>query len=154
MKQEFTPTEIDHEMKKEWLREMVREEKVRGKGGPVESGAEKITSGTEPSTGGCHELLRNMPAAFRCAEAKGIKVVYQFEITGAEEFAANLQIGEGRCEFHEGRHGEPDMIITSPADVWLAVSRKEISGQAAFMSGKYKAKGDIAFLMKLGTLFE
>jgi len=97
--------------------------------------------------------LRNMPAAFRSAEAKGVKAVYQFEITGQEEFAAYLQIVEGRCEFHEGRHEEPDVIITSPADVWLAVSRKEISGQAAFMSGKYKAKGDIALLMKLSKLF-
>jgi len=153
VKQEFVPTEIDPETRKEWLREMVREEQAKGKGGPVESGAEKITSGTEPSTGNCHELLRNMPAAFKCEEAKGIKVVYQFEITGAEEFSAYLLIGEGRCEFHEGRHGEPDVIITSPADVWLAVSRKEISGQAAFMSGKYKVKGDIALLMKLNKLF-
>jgi putative sterol carrier protein len=154
VKQKYTSTDFDDpEMRKEWRRETIREEKDKGKGGAVESGSEEIVYGTETATGCCHELLRNMPASFRSEEAKGIKVVYQFEITGAEEFAAYLQIGEGRCEFHEGRHGEPDVIITSPADVWLAVSRKEISGQAAFMSGKYKVKGDIALLMKLNKLF-
>jgi multimeric flavodoxin WrbA len=157
VKQEFTLTDLDTpEMRREWRGEVIREEQAKKKSESLGIEQEAKTSGTAPdvpSTGSCHELLRNMPAAFRREEAKGIKVVYQFEITGAEEFSAYLQIGEGRCEFHEGRHGAPDVIITSPADVWLAVSRKEISGQAAFMSGKYKVKGDITLLMKLNKLF-
>ncbi|HEX9023756.1 MAG TPA: acetoacetate decarboxylase family protein [Geobacteraceae bacterium] len=131
----------------------VEEEETMGKAGPAESGTEKTSPGAEPAMESCHEVLRNMPAGFRSEEAKGLKIVYQYEITGSEEFSAYLQIGEGRCEFHEGRHVEPDVIIKSPADVWLAICKKEISGQAAFMSGKYKVKGDIGLLMKLNRLF-
>jgi multimeric flavodoxin WrbA len=157
VKQKFTSTDLDTpEMRQEWRGEMIREEQAKKKARSLGMGREAKSTGTasgKPSAESCHELLRNMPATFRSEEAKGFKAVYQFEITGAEEFAAYLQIVEGRCEFHEGCHGEPDVIITSPADVWLAVSRKEMSGQAAFMSGKYKAKGDIALLMKLNRLF-
>ena len=157
VKQKFTTTELDTpENRKEWRGEMIREEQAKKKAEfPV---IEKVTelSGTTPGgppTESCFDLLRNMPTAFRSEEAKGLKVVYQFDIRGAEEFTAYLQIDEGKCEFHEGSHHKPDVIIKSPADIWLAISRQETSGQAAFMAGKYKVKGDIALLMKLNSLF-
>jgi putative sterol carrier protein len=37
--------------------------------------------------------------------------------------------------------------------VWLGISKGEINGQAAFMSGKYRVEGDLRLLMKLGSLF-
>ena len=45
------------------------------------------------------------------------------------------------------------MTIKAPCDVWLAVSQGRMSGQSAFMSGKYKVEGDMGLLMKLGSLF-
>jgi putative sterol carrier protein len=45
------------------------------------------------------------------------------------------------------------VVIKSPAEVWLAVSKGEMDGQAAFMSGKYKVEGNIALLLKLKSLF-
>ena len=45
------------------------------------------------------------------------------------------------------------MTITTPAAVWLAISRGELDGQQAFMSGKYKVEGDLSLLLKLKSLF-
>lgn len=48
---------------------------------------------------------------------------------------------------------KPGVVIKSPADVWLGISRGEVDGQGAFMSGRYKVEGNIALLMKLKGLF-
>jgi len=83
-----------------------------------------------------------MPLGFRSEAAKDLHAVYQFEISGAESFTARLQIKDDQCLFHEGPADKPDVIIKSPADVWMAISEGEINGQTAFMSGKYRVEGE------------
>ncbi len=61
--------------------------------------------------------------------------------------------GDGACTYHEGPAAKPDLVIKTPADVWLKISRGEIDGQKAFMAGQYKVTGDFSLLLKLKTLF-
>ena len=56
--------------------------------------------------------------------------------------------------FHEEAAENPDVVIKTPAKVWLDIARGEISGRWAFMTRKYKVKGDITLLMKLRSLFD
>lgn len=159
VQQEFSGVDYDPETRTEWLREMVKEEKTKVKieGGNVEENRpEEIipdAASSPASANSCLELLRSMPSGFSRKAARGLSAVFQFEITGSEEFTAYLQIGDDHCTFHEGRHEKPDLIIKSPAQIWLAIARKEMSGQIAFMSGKYRAKGNLALLLKLNSLF-
>lgn len=101
----------------------------------------------------CRELLQVMPENLKADKAGDMKAVYQFVVSGSEEFTAHLAIADGGCVFHDGPAEAPDVIITTPADVWLKVSRGEINGQLAFMTGKFKAKGDLGLLLKLNSLF-
>jgi len=94
-----------------------------------------------------------MPLGFKKEAAGALNAVYQFEIGGPENFTAHLSIADGRCTYVDGPHEKPDVTIKSPADVWLAISRGEMDGQSAFMSGKYKVEGDLTLLMRLRTLF-
>ena len=94
-----------------------------------------------------------MPMGFHAEAAGDLNAVYQFEITGPEEFVAHLVIADGKCVFQEGPHEKPGVVIKSPADVWLSISRGELDGQGAFMSGRYKVEGNIALLMRLKDLF-
>ncbi len=48
---------------------------------------------------------------------------------------------------------KPDVVIKSPADVWLAISRGEMDGQSAFLSGRYKVEGNVGLLMKIKGMF-
>ena len=48
---------------------------------------------------------------------------------------------------------KPDLLIHTPAQVWLAISRGELSGQEAFMSQAYQAKGKLGLLMHFGQIF-
>ena len=60
---------------------------------------------------------------------------------------------KGTCGFHDGPADNPSVVIKTPADVWLAVSKGELDGQQAFMSGRYKVEGDLSLLLKLKSLF-
>jgi putative sterol carrier protein len=129
---------------------MIAEE--AGKARARAAGATDRPSGPQ-SAATCRELLKMMPLGFKKEAAGDLKAVYQFVIGSPENFTAHLSIADGRCVYADGTHEKPDVTITSPADIWLAVSRGEMNGQSAFMTGKYKAEGDITLLMRLGTLF-
>ena len=121
--------------------------------------ASKNSSDAQLKTGAhlaksCKELLQIMPLGFNSDAAGELEAIYQFEVSGDEEFVANLKIAKGVCSFHDGPAINPGVIIKTPADVWLAISRGERDGQQAFMNGEYKTEGDIGLLLRLKTLFE
>lgn len=158
--QKFAEAGYDPGVRKAWLREIIREdrakhEKEKVKGGETEAvkGDEGAAAKGKAAAKTCFDLIQMMPLGFRKEAADGLTAVYQFEITGPEVFAAHIRIADGGCSFHEGRHGKPDVVIRSPADVWFAISRGELNGQTAFMAGKYTIEGDIGLLMKLNALF-
>jgi multimeric flavodoxin WrbA/putative sterol carrier protein len=105
----------------------------------------------EPST--ARELLEVMPRYLDPAVAQGLTATYQFEVSGSEDFTAHLVIADGQATFHEGPADHPSIIIRTPAEVWLAIARKELDGTSAFLSGQFRIQGDLGLLIKLKTLF-
>ena len=148
------PTEIQHDprIREAWIKEMIDQQKNRKK---AQAGGEKEKAGPPPvsSAKTCRELLAMMPLAFNAGAADGLKAVYQFEIHGEEEFTGHLRITDGACIYHEGLADKPNLVIKTPADVWLMISRGELNGQTAFMDGRYKVEGDMNLLIKMNRLF-
>ncbi len=144
--QQFARTAFDPAMRAAWVREMI------GRAGPSPADDGPSPMGACP-TGTCRELLQAMPLGFKAHAAQGLSAVYQFEMSGSEEFTAHLTIEGNLCTYHDGPHARPAVVIRSPAEVWLAISRGELDGQAAFMSGRYKVEGDLSLLLKLRSLF-
>lgn len=100
------------------------------------------------------ELLQSMPSRFNPKATEGMKAIFQFEISGNEEFTAHIRIADQEATFHEGAAENPDVVIKTPAKVWLDIAKGNISGRWAFMTRKYEVKGDITLLMKLRSLFD
>lgn len=100
------------------------------------------------------DLVSGMAYSFNPKAAGDLEVVIQFQVTGDEAGQYYLDIAQGRCVAYAGEHPKPKMSIITPADVWMAISRGEMSGATALMTGKYSVKGDIGLLMKLGQLFK
>lgn len=73
---------------------------------------------------------------------KSFKGKLQMEILrpGKEPFKNTIR-------FNQGEH--PSVAITVAQDDLFAISRGELDPQAAFMSGKIKAKGDVSLLIKI-----
>ncbi len=152
VKQNFSPHATNPEMRQAWIRQLVKEENMNDASKAKERAVNPSRAGAV-SAATCLKLLKMMPLAFKADAAPGLSAVYQFEISGTEEFTCHLAIADNVCRFHEGAHLKPDVTVKSPASVWLAVSKGEVDGQAAFMSGKYRVEGNLALLLKLRTLF-
>jgi multimeric flavodoxin WrbA/putative sterol carrier protein len=153
VQQKKEPVQYDPEIRRAWLKETIARHKAgkdARKAAPRDTAA---TSSRKPAASSCRELLQSMPLGFEPAAAGDLEAVYQFEIGGSEEFTAHLRIEGGKCAFHEGPADRPGVVIRSPADVWMGISRGEIDGRQAFMTGRYKVEGDLSLLMKLGSLF-
>ena len=153
IQQKKEPVQYDPEIRRAWLKETIARHKAEKEGRQPATQGPATTPSRPPAAASCRELLRSMPLGFDPGAAGDMEAVYQFEIGGGEEFTAHLRIGGGKCTFHEGPADRPGVIIRSPADVWMGISRGEIDGRQAFMAGKYKVEGDLSLLMKLGSLF-
>jgi multimeric flavodoxin WrbA/putative sterol carrier protein len=153
VQQRYGAPNFDPEFRKEWLKEIIRAANETNKAKPASPPA---SSGPRPDLSSvmtCRGLLEMMPAGFNKEAAGDLSAVYQFEVTGPEEFIGRLKIEGGTCVFHEGPDPRPDVVIKTPADIWLAISKGELDGQHAFMAGKYKTEGSVPLLMKLKHLF-
>ena len=132
-----------------WIKELMATHKKRkNMSGPTPA----VQQGPQAAQS-CAELLLMMPQRFNALESNGLEAIYQFEISGEENFTACLKISGGQCTYHEGPADSPGVIIKTPASVWLAISKGELDGQQAFMNGKYKVEGDLSLLLKLKSLF-
>jgi len=152
MQQTEAQEAYDPAIRDAWIKKMIARQKAdkQQRTGPVEK-ASKPSGPREAKT--CEELLKMMPQGFNPDAADGLEAVYQFEISGEEALVAHLRIVDRTCTYADGPADNPGVVVKSPSDVWLAISKGELDGQQAFMSGKYKVEGDLTLLMRLKTLF-
>jgi multimeric flavodoxin WrbA len=142
---------FDSSRRNAWIKGMIEEQKAkrRAQSGGIKSEARTAVHGPRR----CRDFIRGMPLAFKAEAAGDLKAVIEFEITGEENFLSHLRIADGRCTHHEGPAEKPDLVIKAPAEIWVKISSGELSGQKAFMEGRYKAEGDLNLLLKFSRLF-
>ena len=100
------------------------------------------------------QTLEGMPLTFNSEAAAGLEATIQFDVSGAEPGVYHLSIANGESHFRAGPAESPTLTITTPSDVWLKISRGELSGQDALMQGLYTASGDLSLMLKMNTLFK
>jgi putative sterol carrier protein/putative NADPH-quinone reductase len=99
------------------------------------------------------EAVSHMPSVFDQEAAGDLSAVLGFMVTGAENFNAYLNIHEGICTLEDRPSRAPDLLIHTPAEVWLGISRRELDGQEAFMRRDFTAEGNLGLLMRMNGLF-
>ena len=99
------------------------------------------------------EVMEGMPTAFQPDRAAGVNATIQFNFTGAETGSWTVKVGDGKCEVSSGTADNPTVTINSPSDVWLKITRRELDGATAFMSGQFTFTGDMGVLMQMGSWF-
>jgi multimeric flavodoxin WrbA len=135
-----------------WIKGLVAQHKKKKNGKKMGAPSPPTHRGPEAAKN-CAQLLQMMPLGFNPTESNGLEAIYQFEISGEENFTAHLKISKGNCTYHEGPAANPNVSVKTPANVWLAISKGELDEQQAFMSGQYQVEGDLSLLMKLRSLF-
>jgi len=106
-----------------------------------------------PSPTSAHESIFKMPLVFRKEAAGDLSAVIGFDVSGSETFSGYVRIEKGACTVQENPPRDPDLVIETPAEVWLAISRGELNGQQAFLQQKFKASGDLSLLLRMRELF-
>ena len=99
------------------------------------------------------EAMERTPQAFQPDKAAGVTATIQYKFTGAEPGNWTVKVADGKCEVNSGNADNPTVTINSPSDVWLKISRRELDGATAFMSGQFTFTGDMGVLMQMGSWF-
>jgi len=103
------------------------------------------------------QAIEGMALRLNPDEAKDLNATIQFNVSPSTSLETGgdyyLSIADGKCDFSTGTIPDPTLTISTPADVWLKIARKEMSGTIALLTGKYKARGQISLLMKMDKLF-
>ncbi|MEH7224372.1 SCP2 sterol-binding domain-containing protein [Bacillus sp. JJ1566] len=82
---------------------------------------------------------------------EGLNVIYQFNITGDDEGAFQLQLAEGKAKVCNNKEGANCELVLSLENFRKFLLGK-LNGTQAFMTGKLKIKGDIGKAIKLEGL--
>ena len=99
------------------------------------------------------EIMDGMPGAFQADKAKDVTATIQFNFTGDEPGNYTVKVADGKCEVTEGTDDSATVAINAPSDVWLKITRRELDGATAFMSGQFTFTGDMGVLMQMQTWF-
>lgn len=102
----------------------------------------------------CKQMMQSLPHHFQSHLASGIKVVFQFSISGEEVFEGYLNIENCETSFTEGISEKPDIFIYTTSNVMKDVLRNKYSTQKAFMTGQLKVRGNFVLLNKLDQLYK
>lgn len=99
------------------------------------------------------KIIEMMPYVFNATAAGDLEATIQFHLSGEGGGVGYLEIASGRCTYHPGEAASPDLVIDSPAEVWTAIARGERSGAEAFLTGAYRATGDLNILLRFEAMF-
>jgi len=99
------------------------------------------------------QAIEGMAFSFNPEKAGDLQATIQFVVSGQDGGDWYLNIADGQCRCETGVVANPTLTIKTPADVWLAIARKERSGAMAMMTGKYKGSGKMGLLLKMDKIF-
>jgi len=99
------------------------------------------------------EQIKSMAAKFKPDQAKGWDRTLQITVTGPGGGTWHFIIKNQECEVKDGEIPNANMKVTTDVATWTAMTAGKMSGTSAFMSGKLKAQGPMADLIKTGKVF-
>jgi len=80
---------------------------------------------------------------------KGVNGTFQFVIGGDDPVDFFINFADGVPTLHEGTAGASDVTISMTANDFKDMVSGQLSGTAAFMSGRLQIKGDMGLAIKL-----
>lgn len=102
----------------------------------------------------CKQAFDQMPSRFNKEAAKGLKAVYQFDLSGDGGGKWSVAIDNDKCAVSEGAAASPNITISMTAQDYLDMLSGKLNGQVAFMSGKLRISGDMGLALRMQSLFQ
>ncbi|WEG14661.1 SCP2 sterol-binding domain-containing protein [Pullulanibacillus sp. KACC 23026] len=83
---------------------------------------------------------------------EGINVVYQYHLKGEAERVYQLHLSDGRATVVRDHFSKPDCTLIMKTSHFKSLLLGQLSGAAAFMTGRLKVKGNMGLALKLDTI--
>jgi putative sterol carrier protein len=139
----------DYYLKKKGLPSLAEQKRLAAEGS---TSADQGPSFIPPS-GSAWEAVSRMPDLFNPDAAGPLEAVIGFMVSDVDRFEAYLVIQDGTCRLEKSPSRKPDLMIRTPAEVWLGITRGQLDGQQAFFQKAYQVEGDLGLLVRMKTLF-
>ena len=97
------------------------------------------------------DIVKSMQSRFNAEAAKGLDLIFQFQITDAENYS--LVIKDGTCELKQEDNDDANVMLIMDKETLAGIVSGETDGMQAFMGGKLRTEGDMMLAMKLSELF-
>jgi NAD(P)-dependent dehydrogenase (short-subunit alcohol dehydrogenase family)/acyl dehydratase/putative sterol carrier protein len=114
-----------------------------------DAGAADAESGTSVAT-----VFEQMAGTFQADAAKGVDVVFQFDISGDGGGTWHAVIKDQTCEVAEGAHEKPTTTIKMGDADFVALMEGRQNAMRAYTSGKLKIGGDLMKSQLIEKLFK
>ncbi len=98
-------------------------------------------------------VFEAMPKAFNADAAKGVEVVFEYNISGDSGGNWHCVVSGGTCTVEPGTHEKPTCILKMEDKDFLAMINGELPAMQAFTSGKLKIGGDVMKSQLIEKLF-
>ncbi|OPZ94375.1 MAG: Iron-sulfur flavoprotein [Firmicutes bacterium ADurb.Bin419] len=103
--------------------------------------------------GSIRDFITMMSLSFNSEAANKENISIQFVFTGQVSGECYINVKEGKFEAAEGTRANPDVTITVPLEMWIEIMHGRLNSQQLLMQGKYSVRGDLAVLVKMGSVF-
>ncbi len=100
------------------------------------------------------EIFEKMPEAFNPEAAKGVKVVFQYSISGPGGGDWAVIVSDGTCTVTPGKDEKPTCTLKISDNDFIDMISGELDPMGAFSSGKLKIGGDVMKSQLIGKLFK
>lgn len=99
------------------------------------------------------DLLASYEENFDPNKAAGLDGTVQLSLSGDDGGEYAITIRDQALAVEEGVHEDPDVLVKTTADHWLAVNNGKANPMMLMMQGKLKIKGSMAMATKFQALF-
>lgn len=98
------------------------------------------------------EVLSSYEENFDPNKAAGLDGIVQLSLSGDGGGEYTITIRDQSLRVEKGDHEDPDVVVKTTADHWLAVNNGKANPMMLMMQGKLKIKGSMAMATKFQAL--
>src|SRR5215831_17697661 len=88
------------------------------------------------------EVFDAMRGSFQPAKAKGVHAKYQWDLSGPNGGQWWIDVEDGKYKMGKGKIDNPTVTFMTSDKDWVAISSHQLSGTWAYLTGRFKVRGD------------
>src|SRR4051812_44432062 len=99
------------------------------------------------------EYFDTLEGRFVASASKGVKAVFQFELSGEGGGNYHVTVSDGTMTVAEGVSTSPTTTIKASAETYVSIVNGKANGMMAVMKGQMKVSGNVLLAQKMQAMF-